>query len=145
MGRGCWDQNVSVLELFTCLCGRFNWRKQLTVRGAIPTTAMITLGYLFHLLRDCVQLGSRSVESTPPNKIGPITAFATNPATAELFEVAKLVCTLGIGVYRCRICGVMTRRRESGRSVEMSGHAMIVSHRGVLAWMPFGMSYTHLQ
>lgn len=104
---------------------------------------MITLGNLFHLLRDCVHLGPRSVVSAPPNEIGPIVAFAADPAPTELFEVAQLVGTLGIAIYRRGVGSVVARSRDPGCSVEMSGHAVVVSHRGVLAWMPLGMSNTH--
>lgn len=105
---------------------------------------MITLGDLFHLLCDCVELGSWPVKGAPSNKVGPVVAFATDPASTELFEETKLVGTLGIRVYRRRIGGVVTRSREPSASVKMSGHAMVISHRGVLAWVPFRVSDTHL-
>lgn len=105
---------------------------------------MVTPGDLFHLLRDCVDLGPGPVEGAPSNEIGPIVAFAADPAPTELFKVAKLVGTLGIAVYWCGVGGVVTRRRDPSGPVEVSSHAVVVSHRGMLARMSLGVSNTHL-
>lgn len=104
---------------------------------------MITLCDLLQLLRNGVDLCPRVVEGAPAHVVGAVAALATDPAAAELLEEAELVGTLGLGVDGCCVCGVVAGRGDASGPVEMSGHAVVVSDRGVLARVPFGMANAH--
>lgn len=89
---------------------------------------MITFCYLLHLLRNGVDFCSWVVERTPAHIVGAVPALATDPAPAKLFEETELVGTLRLGVYGCCVRGVVTGRGDSGCSIKMGGHAVVVSH-----------------
>lgn len=104
---------------------------------------MITPCNLLYLLRNGVDFGPRVVERTPAHVVGAVPALATDPAPSELLKEAELVGTLRLCVYGCRVGGVVTGRGDSGCSIEVSGHAVVVGHRGVLARVPFGVTNAH--
>lgn len=89
---------------------------------------MITLCDLLYLLRNGVDLCPRVVVRTPAHVVGAVPALAAYPAPAELLEEAELVGTLGLGVYGRCVRGVMAGSGDSGCSIEMGGHAVVVSH-----------------
>lgn len=105
---------------------------------------MITLCDLLQLLRNGVDLCPWVVEGAPAHVVGAVAALATDPAAAELLEEAELVGTLGLGVDGRCVCGVVAGRGDASGPVEMSGHAVVVGDRGVLARVPFGMANAHV-
>lgn len=98
---------------------------------------------MLYLLRNGVDLCSWVVERAPADVIGAVPALATDPAPSELLKEAELVGTLGLRIYGCRVGGVVTGSGDPSCSIETSGHAVVVGHRGVLARVPFGVTNAH--
>lgn len=116
----------------------------LTIRSAVPATAVVTGSQLLRLTCESIDLRSRPVKGTPSHHIGPVVALAADPAATKLLEKAKLVRAFGFRVDGRGIGGVVAWGREAGVSVEVSGDAVVVGHGGVLAWVPLWMTDAHV-